>query len=55
MMSGGEYGLQESRGTEPSGDHIYGEPFDSAVDAAVGGRSRWSSPREGGLPIHART
>jgi hypothetical protein len=31
------------------GDHFYGEPFDSAVDAAVGGRSRWSSPREAGV------
>ena len=29
---------------EPS-DHLYGEPFDSAADAIVGGAARWSSPR----------
>lgn len=28
------------------GDHLYGEPFDDAVDVAVGGRARWSLPRE---------
>jgi hypothetical protein len=27
------------------GDHLYGEPFDSAVDLLVGGVDRWSSPR----------
>src|SRR5262245_27805711 len=27
-------------------DHFYGEPFDTAVDEAIGGRKNWSALRE---------
>ena len=27
------------------GDHLYAEPFDSAIDKFVGGAASWSSPR----------
>jgi hypothetical protein len=34
------------------GHHLYGEPFDSAVDTLVGGKKKWSSPRhiQPGIP-----
>jgi hypothetical protein len=27
-------------------DHVYGEPFDGAADRLVGGKDKWSAPRE---------